>query len=38
MWGWLIVTKDVDAYLLSHPEAVLPAAAAGHSHPQHGLE
>jgi azurin len=26
MWGRLIITKDVDAYLLAHPEAPLPAA------------
>ena len=25
MWAWLIVTKDVDAYLQAHPEAPLPA-------------
>jgi glucose/arabinose dehydrogenase/azurin/lysophospholipase L1-like esterase len=33
MWGQLVVTKDVDAYLAAHPEAKLPAAAAtGHDH------
>jgi glucose/arabinose dehydrogenase/azurin len=26
MWGRLVITKDVDAYLLAHPEAPLPAA------------
>ena len=34
MWGTLVVTKDVDAYLAAHPEA--PAAgtgAIGHAHP-----
>lgn len=30
MWGWLIVTKDVDAYLAAHPEAK--TAGAGHDH------
>jgi hypothetical protein len=36
MWGRLVVTKDVDAYLEAHPEAPVPAAApAGH---QHSLE
>jgi hypothetical protein len=40
MWGKLIVTKDVDAYLQAHPEAPAvgmgaTASAAGH---QHGLE
>ncbi len=36
MWGQLVVTKDVEAYLREHPQANLPAAAhAGH---QHGLE
>ncbi|HEU0008327.1 MAG TPA: PVC-type heme-binding CxxCH protein [Verrucomicrobiae bacterium] len=35
MWGQLVVTKDVDAYLAAHPEAKLPAAAAQH---QHGFE
>ena len=33
MWGKLEVTKDVDAYLLAHPDAgPPPAAAAGHEH------
>lgn len=27
MWGRLIVTRDVDAYLQAHPEAPIPAAA-----------
>jgi len=31
MWGQLIVTKDVDAYLTAHPEAPLPKPAA-HDH------
>ena len=25
MWGWLIVTKDVEAYLRAHPEVALSA-------------
>ncbi len=33
MWGQLVVTKDVDAYLAAHPEAKLPAAVTtGHDH------
>ena len=32
MWGQLVVTKDVDAYLAAHPEAKLPAATTGHDH------
>jgi glucose/arabinose dehydrogenase/azurin len=33
MWGQLVVTKDVDAYLQAHPEAPLPPPAAGeHDH------
>jgi azurin len=32
MWGQLIVTKDVDAYLAAHPEAKLPDSAAHHEH------
>jgi azurin len=32
MWGQLVVTKDVDAYLAAHPEAPPPAPAAGHNH------
>ncbi|HAV65326.1 MAG TPA: dehydrogenase, partial [Verrucomicrobiales bacterium] len=36
MWGQLIVTEDVDAYLAKHPEAKLPQPAAGHQH--HGFE
>ena len=31
MWGQLIVTKDVDAYLAAHPDAKLPTPAA-HDH------
>ena len=39
MWGQMIVTKDVDAYLQAHPEAPVIAApmAAGHNH-NHGEE
>jgi len=38
MWGWLIVRKDVDAYLKANPEApATPAAATDHSK-HHGLE
>jgi hypothetical protein len=34
MWGKLIVTKDVDAYLQKHPEApvVGGGSTAGHKH------
>jgi azurin len=32
MWGQLIVTKDVDAYLAAHPEAKLSVSAAHHDH------
>ena len=35
MWGTLVVTKDVDAYLQAHPVAA-PAGAGQHQH--HGLE
>ena len=28
MWGQLIVTKDVDAYLQAHPQPTLPSPAA----------
>jgi azurin len=35
MWGKLIVTKDVDAYLKSHPENAPPAASAPASHQHH---
>jgi azurin/glucose/arabinose dehydrogenase/lysophospholipase L1-like esterase len=38
MWGRLVVTRDVDAYLQAHPDAAaaMPAAsAAGHQH-EHG--
>jgi hypothetical protein len=27
MWARLIITKDVDAYLLAHPEVPLPTAS-----------
>ena len=33
MWGKLVVTKDVDAYLAANPQSSAPAnAAAGHDH------
>lgn len=32
MWGILVVTRDVDAYLQQHPVAPVPAAAAHHDH------
>jgi azurin len=32
MWGKLIVTKDVDAYLAAHPDSAPTAAAAGTHH------
>ena len=32
MWGQLIVTRDVDAYLQAHPEAKLPTPATNHLH------
>jgi len=32
MWGTLIVTKDVDAYLKANPSSAASAAAAGHQH------
>ena len=33
MWGRMVVTKDVDAYLEAHPEFAIPGAApAGHAH------
>ena len=35
MWGKLIVTKDVDAYLAAHPQSGTAAGgtgAAGHNH------
>ena len=35
MWGQLIVTRDVDAYLQANPEAPLPAAATGEHEHQH---
>ncbi|HAM72787.1 MAG TPA: dehydrogenase, partial [Verrucomicrobiales bacterium] len=39
MWGTLVVTRDVDAYLQAHPEAPAQpaAAAAGHQH-DHGFQ
>ena len=36
MWGQLIVTKDVDAYLQAHPVAQLPAATGQGGHGEHG--
>jgi azurin len=35
MWGQLVVTKDVDAYLQAHPEAPLPPPAAAGEHDHH---
>ena len=35
MWGQLVVTKDVDAYLAAHPEVKPASAPAGHNH-NHG--
>ena len=35
MWGRLVVTKDVDAYLQSHPDFSITAPAEGHEH-EHG--
>lgn len=35
MWGWLIVTRDVDAYLEQHPESAPVGAAAGDEAPVH---
>jgi hypothetical protein len=32
MWGTLVVTKDVDAYLQSHPDAPQHAPAGNHTH------
>jgi glucose/arabinose dehydrogenase/azurin len=32
MWGKLVVTKDVDAYLQAHPDAGPAQTAAGHAH------
>jgi glucose/arabinose dehydrogenase/azurin len=37
MWGWLIVTGDVDAYAQLHPEA-RPVGAALTDHTHHGFE
>jgi hypothetical protein len=36
MWGRLVVTKDVDAYLQAHPDSALPntGAKAMHDHSQ----
>lgn len=38
MWGKLVVTKDVDAYLQAHPvaDAIPPSAPVDHSQHQHG--
>ena len=37
MWGWLIVCRDVDAYLQTHPEVAASASApAGEHEHQHG--
>ncbi len=38
MWGQLIVTKDVDAYLAANPEANLPMAMPAGEHSGHGFE
>ncbi|MBL9135637.1 MAG: HEAT repeat domain-containing protein [Verrucomicrobiales bacterium] len=39
MWGWLIVTKDVDAYLAAHPESKPAGGGGAADHSQHhGLE
>jgi azurin len=38
MWGQLIVTKDVDAYLAANPEAKLPMAMPAGDHSGHGFE
>ncbi|EEF59035.1 PVC-type heme-binding CxxCH protein [Pedosphaera parvula] len=35
MWGQLVVTKDVEAYLQAHPEATLPVAATSSEHVHH---
>jgi azurin len=35
MWGRLIVTKDIDAYLRDHPDTTAPAAAAAGHHGRH---
>ncbi len=32
MWGRLVVTKDVDAYLRSNPDVALPTTAPSHGH------
>ena len=32
MWGKLVVTKDVDAYLAANPQAGATATGAGHEH------
>jgi glucose/arabinose dehydrogenase/azurin len=37
MWGTLVVTRDVDAYLQAHPEAPVAAPAAAHNH-DHGFQ
>ena len=36
MWGRLVVTNDVDAYLRKNPDAAPIPAAAGHEHAGHG--
>jgi azurin len=38
MWGWLIVTKDVDAYLAAHPEPQATGSSAGADHSHHAFE
>ena len=32
MWGQLVVTRDIEAYLQAHPDAPLPTPAADHDH------
>jgi hypothetical protein len=36
MWGRLVVTKDVDAYLQKNPNAAPIPAAGSHDHAGHG--
>jgi hypothetical protein len=38
MWGRLVVTKDVDAYLQEHPDSALPSAGAASPHVHHGAK
>jgi len=38
MWGQMVVTKDVDAYLLANPQVKLTASADGEGHEQHAHE